>query len=224
MKESIKEVAAVLFNTPGVLAVLSRRMATTEHVLARLVDAATLICAADPPSKEVASIMVALISGNTGQIVQAGSSVNVTDCVREALSQAVELAEKLDALAAEKEYLLLDTPPAPLEPVEPPASEPVVDPPAPVVKVEEPKTEEPQQKQPSPAVAIRTLTLAQLDIDGRARNALVKEGLASVGDIVDYKKSRPLVDIHNIGEDYAKEIWEAVTKLAEEAGISVDDL
>jgi len=69
------------------------------------------------------------------------------------------------------------------------------------------------------------LPTSSLRIDGRAKNAYIKAGLETVGEIETYAKSRPLDTVKGVGEDFAKATLIEIERLKNpegEAG-NVDD-
>lgn len=78
------------------------------------------------------------------------------------------------------------------------------------------------------------LPTSTLRIDGRAKNAYIKAGLETVGEIETYAQSRPLDTVKGVGEDFAKATLIEIERLknpegeagnvdAEDSGASSDD-
>jgi len=220
-KLKLQAIVVELLLSPGVSDAVASGRVTNDWIVSRLIETANAVV-------ETATVvdnefLVALLKGYCGAIVAPGSAVDLQYLIASlqetsqllvaALLEQVDpqstvaIAEQVDPLGVPIATVTNDL-----------ASGPMV----PVGKPSESNELPPVEK--SKANTVRSMTINQLPIDGRARNAYVKEGLASIGDILDYAKAKPLDAIRNIGEEFAADTIAAIEKIASEHGISPKDL
>lgn len=211
----VVELVARLFGTQGVAQVVQSRRATLEYLIGRLHEVAVAVIKyGEPLNGPEREILLGLISTKVQQIVIPGSQVSIDSLVSELAVDAKHVANLVMTVAGvEQESNKAPEPPQPE--VVPPA-EPVTG------TTPEPQVTEPVSK--SKAETVRAISIGELKIDTRARSAYLREPLATIGDIIDYSKARPLPEIKGIGDDFAEDTLKAIKVVAEEHGVTFEDL